>query len=448
MPALSALRGNLRARTNPSSYGEQVDEDAPDSGREGTYVPPNADGTVPPAPTTSSTHTPPTPSAAPPSAPVTVQVPANARPGQQLRVSLPSGQSLVVTVPPNAVPGGYLQLQVRAQRKITVSLPAGVQPGQMLSARAPDGSSVMFSAPPNARAGLRIHVALPDGSGGPSAGAPAPTGALTIVVPQDWVEGRQLTVMAPSGQRLAVNVPPGTRPGATLKINVPPAGGDAAAPTPPAALGRQVTVKFKVPEGHPPGAPLAINVPGGGTFHVNLPPGAPAGTELQAKVPAAPGMEVPEAPPAGTAPAAAPAAAPSPADGAAAGGGGSTIMTPDAAASAPPYGTDAFDREAPVSAASTAPLQWGTAPLQVPADGGGAAAAPQVEQLASSTAAQQAGESVMPSDADGAAPLAGQWAADGGEVDLADLFLGIDVNAPLTAPAGGLPAEVGRVAPL
>ena len=32
--------------------------------------------------------------------------------------------------------------------------------------------------------------------------------------------------------------------------------------------------------------------------------------------------------------------------------------------------------------------------------------------------------------------------------DLADLFLGIDVNAPLTAPAGGLPAEVGRVAPL
>ena len=47
-----------------------------------------------------------------------------------------------------------------------------------------------------------------------------------------------------------------------------------------------------------------------------------------------------------------------------------------------------------------------------------------------------------------AAPLAGQWAADGGEVDLADLFLGIDVNAPLTAPAGGLPAEVGRVAPL
>ena len=67
MPALSALRGNLRARTNPSSYGEQVDEDAPDSGREGTYVPPNADGTVPPAPTTSSTHTPPTPSTAPPS---------------------------------------------------------------------------------------------------------------------------------------------------------------------------------------------------------------------------------------------------------------------------------------------------------------------------------------------------------------------------------------------
>ena len=64
---------------------------------------------------------------------IRVEVPADAKPGQQLRVSLPSGQSLVVTVPPNAVPGGYLQLQVRAQRKITVSLPSGrgrKEPGQ------------------------------------------------------------------------------------------------------------------------------------------------------------------------------------------------------------------------------------------------------------------------------------------------------------------------------
>ena len=30
MVALRDLRGGLRARTNPSSYGEQVDEDAPD----------------------------------------------------------------------------------------------------------------------------------------------------------------------------------------------------------------------------------------------------------------------------------------------------------------------------------------------------------------------------------------------------------------------------------
>ena len=41
----------------------------------------------------------------------------------------------------------------------------------------------------------------------------------------------------------------------------------------------------------------------------------------------------------------------------------------------------------------------------------------------------------MPSDADGAAPLAGQWAADGGEVDLADLFLG-DEPVPAPKPVG------------
>ena len=44
---------------------------------------------------------------------------------------------------------------------------------------------------------------------------------MSVVVPQDWVEGQQLRVAMPSGQHVAYNVPPGTRPGGTFNI-VPP----------------------------------------------------------------------------------------------------------------------------------------------------------------------------------------------------------------------------------
>ena len=54
---------------------------------------------------------------------VTVQVPSGAVPGQELKVRLPGGQSVVVTLPPNCQPGGLLQLSIQAQKRIAVRLP-------------------------------------------------------------------------------------------------------------------------------------------------------------------------------------------------------------------------------------------------------------------------------------------------------------------------------------
>ena len=63
---------------------------------------------------------------------VTVEVPAGAQPGQQLKVRLPSGQSVMVTLPPNVQAGGLLQLSIETQRRIAVRLPPTVQPGQSM----------------------------------------------------------------------------------------------------------------------------------------------------------------------------------------------------------------------------------------------------------------------------------------------------------------------------
>ena len=79
---------------------------------------------------------------------VTVEVPAGAQPGQQLKVRLPSGQSVMVTLPPNVQAGGLLQLSIETLRRIAVRLPPTVDPGQMLTARAPDGTAVLLQPQP------------------------------------------------------------------------------------------------------------------------------------------------------------------------------------------------------------------------------------------------------------------------------------------------------------
>ena len=117
---------------------------------------------------------------------VTVEVPAGAQPGQQLKVKLPSGQSVMVTLPPNVQAGSLLQLSVETQRRIAVRLPPTVQPGQMLTARAPDGTTVMFHAPAAARPGLRIQVALPGQS-------QKGQRFLNVVVPPEYCHGQQLS---------------------------------------------------------------------------------------------------------------------------------------------------------------------------------------------------------------------------------------------------------------
>jgi hypothetical protein len=127
---------------------------------------------------------------------VTVEVPAGAQPGQQLKVRLPSGQKVMVTLPPNVQAGGLLQLSVETQRRIAVRLPPTVQAGQMLTARAPDGTTVMFHAPATARPGMRIQVALPSRS-------QQGQRFLNVVVPPEFTEGQQLSV------RLRLGLQPG-----------------------------------------------------------------------------------------------------------------------------------------------------------------------------------------------------------------------------------------------
>lgn len=374
---------------------------------------------------------------------ITLTVPPGWKPGQLLSVKV-RGRTLKVAVPPTAQPGSTLQLNAEHNHKerITVTLPETARPGQMLAALAPDGRSVQFQAPADARGGMRISVALPSQgdsvfreasvckkrqshSGGDTSPAAPPAGhseepiVVDVAVPASYQEGQELQVRGSDGSQFAVAVPPGTQPGAIVRVTLPPA--SPATPPPPAAPPRTATLSFQVPEGHEPGSFVTIAGPNGAQFTVVIPPGAPTGASVTCEV---------------TLPADDPPAGGDVSAGASAGVGELSIV-PLQLGAAPP-------------AARTGPLQRTTAIGRARAASGRAAAAPAaVTPLSTEWSPRDAGlardavsdavvvhyETLFPeaSHADGedargssaADVLPAEWAgADGDVVDLNELLAG------------------------
>ena len=71
----------------------------------------------------------------------------------------------------------------------------------------------MFHAPAAAKPGMRIQVALPVSSKERSCSY------LNVIVPPEYREGKQLSVLSPNGQRLVVQVPAGAQPGTKAQVS-------------------------------------------------------------------------------------------------------------------------------------------------------------------------------------------------------------------------------------
>ena len=103
-------------------------------------------------------------------------------------------QTITVTVPPDASPGQQLTVQHGTQQ-IRVQIPAGVSPGQQLQVQVPAAA-----AQPN---------------------------VMNVQVPAGVKAGDTITVQAPSGVRMQVQIPAGVGAGQTIQVAIP------AAPAPP-----------------------------------------------------------------------------------------------------------------------------------------------------------------------------------------------------------------------
>ena len=140
----------------------------------------------------SSAHTRRRPARSSSSAPLIEPVGARRGPGRTLPI--PTMQTITVTVPPDASPGQQLTVQHGTQQ-IRVQIPAGVSPGQQLQVQVPAAA-----AQPN---------------------------VMNVQVPAGVKAGDTITVQAPSGVRMQVQIPAGVGAGQTIRVAIP------AAPAPP-----------------------------------------------------------------------------------------------------------------------------------------------------------------------------------------------------------------------
>ena len=206
---------------------------------------------------------------------IRLTVPLEWTPGSQLLVKLDGDKRLSVAVPPDTAPGSFITVAIGEQRhRVGVTLPADVQPGQHIAAKAPDGRTVLFQAPADAHAGQRVSVLLPTGADEEPASAPPPD-LVNVRVPNDFQPGQRISVQLPNGDKLTVDVPAGTLPGALLRVSVPP---------PPPTPTQPMKIRFIVPEGEAPGSSVTVAGPGGRKFSVKLPENAYPGAEIEINV--------------------------------------------------------------------------------------------------------------------------------------------------------------------
>ena len=85
---------------------------------------------------------------------------------RKIIVSTPSGQQIAIQVPPGVSAGQTIQVQVPASaappvQTVTITVPAESRPGQQIRVRAPDGQEMAVVLPPGVRPGQQIQVQLP-----------------------------------------------------------------------------------------------------------------------------------------------------------------------------------------------------------------------------------------------------------------------------------------------
>jgi hypothetical protein len=101
-----------------------------------------------------------------------VRVPEDAREGQMIQVTSPSGSSVQCKVPPGVNPGSTMFVEIPPSipqsrlsstlvpRQVTVKIPPNAKPGDEMQAVLPDGTKFTFRVPVNATPDTAIRVVL------------------------------------------------------------------------------------------------------------------------------------------------------------------------------------------------------------------------------------------------------------------------------------------------
>ena len=163
----------------------------------------------------------------------TMPLPAGAKPGSKLSVSLPSGEQIVVTVPPEARAGKEFTFGFHQQKRDkslpprhdgrmiehTLAVPDGLKPGDVMAVLAlPWGVDLELKIPDGLapKEEFTVKIPVPEGFGkDPS------VYERTIKVPPGWEPGAPVGFVLPWGETLQLRVPDDGTVGDNLMIQIP-----------------------------------------------------------------------------------------------------------------------------------------------------------------------------------------------------------------------------------
>lgn len=157
-----------------------------------------------------------------------------------------------------------------------LTVPPGAIGGQLLTVTGPTGRDVSMMLPQGARPGMKVRFKVPVEQVRPTDAAGQPTTVkLEVVVPHGAWPGQPITVQAPNGEHIQVQLPIGASTGLSIQFDV-----DARYGRPP----EKVTMRVTLPPGCMPGQLLTVAKPGGSHVQVQVPNGAMPGHAIEFQV--------------------------------------------------------------------------------------------------------------------------------------------------------------------
>ena len=126
-----------------------------------------------------------------------------------------------------------------------------------------------------------------------------------VTIEQGWAAGSQQIISFPNGQRVAIVIPDGVRPGQVIQVQAPVA-------PPPAVDQHGTRLQIMVPAGCAPGSRVEFKLPDGRSMVAEVPPGLRPGQTFTVVAPAPPGHAPAPAPIPAPVPEPAPQIAPPP----------------------------------------------------------------------------------------------------------------------------------------